>query len=670
MSEKSARLTRYDLLAMVALATLNLSICWRFFKIDYNGHFSSIEGAWVGLANYLSHHWGDFSWFPLWHCGMPYADTYVPLVHLMAAATASVFHCSAAHGYHAVTGVAYALGPVTLYLMASRLGAGPGNAFASALFYSLLSPCTLLMPDMAKDVGGFWNPRRLQVLVAYGEGPHIAAMALLPLAVLALQNAVHTRTRRALAWAALALALIFLTNVPGTMATAVAVFCWLCVQPASDRRTAWILAALAAAFAYAIACYGIPPSSLGMVFGNVVSMHAGFSASLKVGPFLLLATLAVTAALGWLLARTRLPLYLRFAVLNFLLIAAMVLTARPQRFELLPQVGRLHLEMEMGACLILGSCAWFLYSLVPGWSRPVVWVLCLAPIGLQMGNYRNWVSHDLGRVDLAKRSEYTSARWVDANLPGRRTYVTGSTGFWWNTFTESPQVLGCCAQNQWMPVLEDLPYVVNLPNEANTARIKPYLQALGVQVLIANGPDSTDEYKDIRSPDRLDQVLPVLHRELGDTIYAVPQRSVSMAHVIRGGDAVAVPSPPNRAPGPDDIVRYAAALQDPARPVADFKWVRGDTARITMVLAPDDVVSVQLAGFRGWKAYADGHAVPITRDGLGFLLVHPHSTGPSEIRLRWTGSPDGVVSALISLAALAGFGWLVFAPGNRLRPAE
>jgi hypothetical protein len=64
---------------------------------------------------------------------MPYTDTYVPLLHLLVAATATLSKIGAAHAYHAVTGLFYVCGPLTLYLMAVRLGAGRGSAFLGAL---------------------------------------------------------------------------------------------------------------------------------------------------------------------------------------------------------------------------------------------------------------------------------------------------------------------------------------------------------------------------------------------------------------------------------------------------------------------------------------------------------------------------------------------------------
>jgi hypothetical protein len=322
-----------------ALFALNVWICWRLFRVEYTQHFNSVEGFFIAMARHISTHWGGFSWWPLWHCGMPYQETYVPLVHLVVAAVASLAKISAAHAYHDVIGVAYSLGAVTLFLMAMRLGASRGAAFLAGLAYSLFSPSALLMPDVARDVGGWFYCRRLQVLTVYGEGPHVTSMALLPLVILALQHALERRTRRSFALAALAIATLFLTNVPGTMATGLAVFCWIAVQPAGRWARGWAVAAGASGLAYAIACYGVPPSSLATVVGNVGPMHTGFWFALHKTPLLLPGALIAAAALGYLLRYSRLPLFARFGFLYCGLLAAMVLTAHPQTFELLPQVG-------------------------------------------------------------------------------------------------------------------------------------------------------------------------------------------------------------------------------------------------------------------------------------------------------------------------------------------
>jgi hypothetical protein len=642
---------RIDIAAMLALLALNLSISWRLLKIEYINQLASVDGFFIGIARYISTHWSDFSWFPLWHCGMPYQDTYVPLLHLVVAATASLAHVSAARAYHGVTGVIYALGAPALYWMAIRLGAPRGAALLSALSYSLFSPSALLMPEMAKDLGGFWYGRRLQVMTVYGEGPHVAAMTLMPVVILALQNALVKRDSRAVALAAISIALVFLTNIPGTMALGLAVFCWICAQPRDRVATAWKIAAGASLLAYGLACFGVPPSSMFRVGVNVGAMHRGFDHSLRYGPIPLVLALGAIAAAGYLLARTRLPLTVRFAILFCLLIAPMAATADVEVYELLPQAGRLHLDFEIGASLLLGCAAWAVYSWLPRWTRPASVAVLIGAIALQYPHYRWRAKFDTERANLEKRSEYTTARWLDANMSGGRVYVTGSTAFWLNAFSSTPQLNGCCDQGQSLAVLNEVPYKVNSPEGGNTPEsAATWLRALGVQAMVVSGIESTDEYKDIRVPQRFEGALPLLHRENGDAIYEVLPRGTSLAHVVLAGELVPVRVPPKfEYP---DIRRYAQATMDGARAQASFEWIGGSRARVRTKLRAGDVISVQSAWFPGWKATVGGREIPVSADGMGFIMLQPGCQGECEVDLRWTGRGDYWVSAVVSLAAL------------------
>jgi hypothetical protein len=650
-----------DAAAFVLLTALNLAICWRLFKVEYTDHFSSIEGSFIAIARYLSRHWGDASWWPLWHCGMPYQDTYVPLLHAVVAAVAWLGHLSAARAYHGVVGVTYALGAVTLYFMASHLGVRRQAAFLAALVYSLFSPSVFLMPGVKGDVGGIWFARRLQVLTVYGEGPHVTAMTLLPLVILALQLALDRRTARSWAWAAIAIAVVFLTNVPGTMATGLAVFCWICAQPWDRQGAAWKIAASAAAMAYCLACFGVPPSSLATVGGNVGSMHHGFANSMKYGPIPLALALSVVAGVGFLLSKTRLPLAPRFGILYAGLLAPLSATANLETYELLPQVGRLHLEVEIGVCIVLGWAAWTVYDRIPRWIRPVILAACLAPFILQFKNYRAAAHSDVPIVKLGERSEYTTAQWLDRNMHGERVYVTGSTSFWLNAFTDTPQLIGCCDQGESMPVLQAVPYAVNPPKTvAETRQTRAWLQALGVRALVVNGAASTDEYKDIKAPERFAGLFDLLHEQNGDSVYAVQREPASLAHVLHAGEEVLI-RPPNTYLFAD-VERYVNAISAEGRD-ASLEWVHGGDARIRANLHRDDRLSVQVAWFPGWKAEVQGQAREIARDGLGFIVVKPQCEGACEVDLRWTGRWDLWPARLLSLAAL-GLIFTIFCTGK------
>jgi hypothetical protein len=538
------RESRYNLAACMALAALNLSIAWRLVKIEYINQLASVDGFFIGIARYISTHWGDFSWFPIWHCGMPYQDTYVPLLHLIVAAAATLADISAARAYHIVVAVTYSLGPAALYWMAVRLGASRGAALLSALCYSLFSPSLLMMADMAKDAGGIWYSRRLQVMTVYGEGPHVTAMTLMPLVIVALQYALNKRDTCALALAALSIAVVFLTNIPGTMALGLAVFCWICAQPRDRILPAWKIAALASVIAYCVACFGNPPSSMFRLGVNVGAMHRGFHNSLRYGPLPLAAAFGAIALAGFLLARTRLPLVVRYAILFCALIGPMAATADVEVYELLPQAGRLHLDFEIGACLLIGCAIWALFLWLPRWTRPLSLALCIAAVVLQYQHYRWRARFDTQRADLEKRSEYTTARWLDSHMNGGRVYVTGSTAYFLNAFSATPQLNGCCDQGNSLAVLNEVPYKVNSLEGGNTTEAgMNWLRALGVQAIVVNGIESTDEYKDIRVPQRFDGVLQLLHRENGDSIYAVLPLGTPLAHVVQPDDLVPVRSP-------------------------------------------------------------------------------------------------------------------------------
>lgn len=639
-----------------ALFALNAWICWRLFWIGFTPSWSSVEGSFVGLARHLSLHWRDFSWWTIWQCGLPYQNTYVPLFHLAVAIVTSLRHTEAVHAYHLVSGITYSLGGATLFLMVRRFGASRIEALFAGLFFSLFSPSAFLVPEFGVDLGSRFAGRRLQVLTVYGEGPHVSAIALIPIVLLALEYAVRRRTRRAFALAAIAIAVVFLTNVPGTMALALAVFCWLACQPSGSRIAAWKIAAGAALFAYAIACFGDPPSSLATVFGNVGPMHSGFSHSVKTTPYLLPILLATIAATGWALARTRIPLAPRFGALYAVLTSILVLTARQsEKFELLPQAGRLHLEMELGASLVFAWLLWLLYRW--RWTRLGVLVISAVAVAAQISNYRWRARIDLVPVNPATRSEYTSARWIDANMHGRRTYATGSTGFWFNAITDTPQVVGCCDQGKTMLILPAAAYLIHAGDTPlKTARAVQWLEVLGAHAVIVNGPKSSDEYKDFQKPERFANFLTPLHEELGDTIYAVPQITTSMAHVIRAEEAmVKVAGDPIYT----DITRYAAAIEDPSRPAASCDWLDSGRAHIRASLRAGDLISVQTAWYPGWKAVVNGMSRAPTADGIGFILIQPECTGDCDITLEWTGIPDFWPSLLVTIAALAAAGWMI-----------
>jgi len=650
MEKAGARDRLADIGAAILLYALNVFVAWRLFFAEYTPHFNSVEGAFIGLARYMSRHLGHWSWYPIWNCGMPFQDTYVPLLHLAVALTSMATGASAAHAYHMVTAAVYCLAPVTFYFMARGLGATPVAALFAALVLSLFSPTAAMFPEYATDLGSVFLPRRFQVLVLYGEGPHLTAFAWIPLVILALENSIRKRTGRAFALVALAMALVFVSNAPGTMALGIGVFCRICIQY-GEQLAAWKIAIGATVLAYAISCFAMPPSSLATVAANSGSMHAGWEHSFNYVVVLMPLLLAATAGAGWLLGRVGAPRYVAFGALYFGLLTALVWTARDRRhFELLPQAGRMHLELEMGAALVLGWIGWMVFRV--RLARYAVLGFGALAIYHQIHWYRMGIDALLPADDLASHSEYMSARWVRDHLGNKRVYAAGSTAFWLNAFTETPQVNGCCDQGRSMRSLQAVPYLVTSLTSPEKTRLSiTWLQAMGAHAMIVNGPQSGDDYKDFKEPERFDAAATALHRELGDTIYQIPQRNDSLAHVLHTGEAA--PVQPAGVALDSDVVRYAAAIEDPGHPEAQCAWPDPGHARIRATLSRGDVVSVQMEYVHGWKASVGGQSRRVRADGIGFVLIEPECEGDCEIDLQWTGPWDYYVTAFVSLAGLA-----------------
>jgi hypothetical protein len=122
-----------------AIFALNVYVCWGLFGIEYLAHMGSVEGSFIGLARYVSLHWRDLHWFPLWHLGMPFQNTYPPMLGFVTAGVAAISRMSIPHAFHWTIALFYCFGPVALFALALRLSASQWAAFVAGAVYSVVS---------------------------------------------------------------------------------------------------------------------------------------------------------------------------------------------------------------------------------------------------------------------------------------------------------------------------------------------------------------------------------------------------------------------------------------------------------------------------------------------------------------------------------------------------
>src|SRR5206468_11592744 len=114
-------------------------------------------------------------------------------------------------------------------------------------------------------------------------------------------------------------------------------------------------------------------------------------------------------------------------------------------------------------------------------------------------------------------------------------------------------------------------------------------------------------------------ILPVLWHEEDDTIYAVPQRSKSLAHVMPN---VAVSArQPVHGLDIEPVRAYVAALDDPQLPLADFRWNGNSHFSVRAPMKRGQVLAVQVNYVPGWTATVAGRPVPVHGDGIGLMVI-------------------------------------------------
>jgi hypothetical protein len=651
-------LSRATLAAAALLTYLHVYICRDLFRTEYLSRMDSIEGSYIGISRYILNHPRDLGWFPLWYGGIPFQNTYPPLLHMLVAGTAWMLKVSPALAHHIVGATLYCLGPVALMFLAYALSNNLTLSWASSLLYSLWSPSAFLMPSIRTDLISVWNPRRLQALAFYGDSPHVSSITLLLIAVLTLHLAVERRGPSRVLAAAVMLAAVVLTNWLGAFSLAIACASYLLARVDEDSKWAGMLAFSAGigVLAYGLAAPWIPPSTIETIQKNM-QLPGQYPMGVRQLEYAFL-LLAAGAALRWILKKSGASLCVRFSSYFLLVMAALALPADWFHVYLMPQPDRYHLELEIGVCLVGAFVLGRPVMNLARRSRVGLVVLAAAVLvfgAIQTRTYRKFFKLTTHSIDIHQTVEYESAQWLQQNLPGRRVFAEGSTRFWLNAFCDNPQVGGGFDQGNINPEIPILKYGIPY-TQGDGAITAMWLRLLGAGAVIVSGPGSRDAYPhDWHDPEKFKGVLPELWRDGGDAIYGVPQRGVSLAHVILSADVVAQGT--DRVENVEAVRKLDAALENFALPVADFTWKNPSEAAVSATLQPEHVVMVQVSYHPGWRASVDGSARPLRRDGLGFMIIEPQCNGPCQIRLLYDGGTEMRVAQWVS--ALTAIGLLI-----------
>jgi hypothetical protein len=590
---------------------------------------------------------------------MPFENTYLPLVSWLVAGSAFLARCSPAHAFHFLSALVYSLGPVFLFLFARKLSGRVTPGFLAALAWSLLSPSSVV-PALLADMGTLWGARRLMNVVVYGETPHNVSLSLLPLALLLITRALDRAGPRRFALAALAVAAVMLSNTFGIVVVAIAA----AMLVAARGDLCWKLAIRAGAMlasAYLLICRFLPPSLMRLIATNAQSIGGDYRFTWKAR----LIGAAFTALLVALWVGVR---HFSDAALRFALLFAVCFTGIPvlyywQGISFLPQPNRYQVEMDLAVCLLAAFALYPALRRLP--RRAAIAATALGVVACAWVTTKNceFARRLIHPVNISRTAAFREARWIGQHLPGERVLVSGENGFWFNLFAGNPQL--SAGHDPSAPNWMERVAVYTIYSGQNAGdRDGPvsvfWLKAFGVGAVTVPGPGSQDHYQPIAHPKKFDGLLPLIWREGDDSVYQVPLRSTSLAHVIPA-DAI-VRRQPIHGLDIDPVRAYVAALDDASLPPASVTWDNPERGRIAATVAPGQVVSLQINYDPGWQASVDGRPLRVLRDQIGLTVIEPGRSGKCVIDLEFSGGTERRICFAVSLVAVVALLGMLFWP--------
>jgi hypothetical protein len=657
-----SRLRAASYIALLLL--LNYYFAEKLFFVDFTNNMQTNAGSFMAISRFIMHHWAHLGWFPWWFNGEPFENSYTPMLHFVDAAFAGITGTSVARAYNCVTGCFYVLGPVFLFLFAWRVSGFLDTSFLAALMYSLFSPCVMF--SVFRNDVGLWNPWRLRVLVQYGEGPHTTVLSTFPLALLFVYFAFSTRKYLWCAGASLIMAWVALVNTFGAVDLGLGCCCLVLALPKRNILNASALVLGMAVTAYLLAARYFTPTFLVTMAADSQKVGGDFNNDK------LLATCAIILpgfVLLCIVVRWIDEYFIRFSLLFTYLVFGIVALFALAGKAALPQPHRYSLELELGVSLVAAFGFRAVVVRISPWAKFFAILLIAFAAYHQTIQYRRYARAIIQKIDITQTIEYKTAKWLDANLGDLRVFVSAQPGYWFNVFSDTPQMhSGHDPFNPNFAVEEAAVYAIYSDREegwrdAQTSIL--WLKAFGCHAIYVPGPMSRVATKPFVHPRKFQGVLRVLWHEEDDTIYAIPQRSASLAHVVRENDIVH--SQPVNGLDTDELAHYVAALDDQSLPVDVMTWSDPNHGHISTTLHPGQVLSIQSTYDKGWIASANGKPAGVTRDAIGLSVVHPSCDGPCSIDFVFN---DGVERHLfralswIMFTGLLGGGILLYRRGT------
>ena len=638
------------------------------FKTKYADKWASIESTFIADARFLIEHWPHPRWQPLWYTGTRYDYIYPPALRYGTAVISRTLGVIPAKGYHIYTALMYCFGIAGVYFFMRILTRSRGAAWLTTLASLLLSPSLFFLSEMRKD-SWLGVATRLGVMTRYGEGPHVASFAVIPIALACAWLAFERKRPLALAAAAFFSALVVSHNFYG--ATALAMFFPILVWSfwiTHQDKTILLRAAAIAVLAYGLTAFWLVPSYFRITAANLKYVSTpGTTWSLWILVAVAIAYLVITDRV-WRGRKDRVyTIFLTGCVVFFFL---NVVGNAWFDFRVAGEPSRLVPELDLILIMAAVAGVRWLWSrgAVAASPRRRVTVSRIAAVLIVAAAFASSIPY-LRRhraffpvdPEYQRRIEYRITDWVRRNLPGVRTLAAGSTRFWYDAWFDLPHLGGGSEQGMINGLVVPAQWEALMGNDAPLT--VQWVMCMGVDAIIVNYPTSQDVYHDWAFPKRFEGMLPVLYdSHEGDIIYRIPRRVPGLAHVVDSARHRPLRTPTSTA----DLAAlkaYSAVVEDGGP--ATLTWQGTDAMRVHATVAPGQTVLIQESYDPAWHATSAGKTLAVRKDAMGFLAIDA-PPGEHDIAIVFELPLENVIGRSVTVVSLLVLGALAMA-GLRAR---
>jgi hypothetical protein len=616
-----------DCALLFILASLFLA---PYYTRKYTDQWPSIESTFIADARFLAAHLPHPQWQPLWYTGTRFDYIYPPALRYGTALLSKMFGWWTVKAYHFYTTFFYCVGIAGVYLLVRAGGRSRAAAYLCALAAGLLSPSFLLLKNMRDDSGPWHVPVRFGVLIRYGEGPHITAFCLLPIALAFAWWAMEAKRPRYLALAAIFCAAVVSNNFYG--ATSLAIFFPLLVWSFFVTRgsRAVLFPALAIPLlAYGLTAFWLSPSYLRVTLHNM--QYVSEKGSLW-SDAVAVAAAAIFGFASYQLTQGRPDrTWAVFVTGAVVLFGLNVVGNHYLNFRVIGEPGRLVPELDL--VMILGA-ALFLEWL---WRRRGPWlkIAVAVVVIVAFATSRHYIKHARHVVEpwpnYQSRAEYRVTDWLWKNMPDARVLTSGTVRFWFDAWHDLAEMGGGSEQGLLNPTVPNANAEIDDGTNPEVASL--WLKAMGVDAIYVSHPNSEEPYKDTQHLERF-LSWPVLFDDgQGNTIYSSQRRYGPRARVV---DTAKLSSaiPPKNNDDLDSLRPYVNVVENgPDSPVTIDRQST-DAMKLHAKFDAGQSLLVQETWDPAWRASVDGRPLPVRKDVMGFMVVDPPA-GDLTVRMEF-----------------------------------